>query len=78
MTAAVLFTSYLKSQSAFSVMPLCKSKSANYIKIGWMFGFFYLLGNGYVAKNFGDPALTRYLAMNRGAIIRGEKSFDRE
>ena len=77
LTAGVLTYSSLSS-GGFKMLPFQASKVPGYSKIFAAFLGFYVVGHIYVSNQFGDRALHKYLFMNKSAIIKGEKSWERE
>ena len=77
LTASVLTYSSL-NQGGFKFFPVQAAKLPSYSKILAAFAGFYVLGHSYVAGQFGDKALYKYLFFNRSAILRGEKSWERQ
>lgn len=66
------------SPAGFKLYPFTAAKSQGYAKIFGAFFFFSWLGMGLVTKHFGDSKQAWYLKMNKGAIMNGSKSWDRE
>jgi len=77
LTAAVLTYSACR-ESGFRMFPLAASKSPSYAKISMAFLFFYSFGHSYVSSKFGDRRSFNHLFSNKGAIMAGSKSYDRE
>ena len=77
LTAGVLTYSTL-SQGGFKFLPFAPAKIPGYSKILAAFLGFYTIGHSYVAAQFGDRQHFKYLYFNRGAIISGSKSWEKQ
>ena len=76
-SGAVLTYSYLEG-GQFKMFPFTMAKSMRYGQIAAAYVGCFMIGHSFVMGNFGDSRQYRYLTFNRGGIVKGSKSWDRE